>query len=282
MCEFHQLKEFKKSVKSIDGQTALHKQEFLIRLKQYVYNNFGKTMYKKVLDLEIHRIKNQNKIQIPFILKFIKIRKNLKLLDIGCGFGGATVAWSLKGLKCVGIDMLEEDLKIARLRAKSKGVRPIFLKVNSTKIPFSTDSFDIIICDQVLEHTPNFKKTISEMKRIAQKNAIIYIDIPNKFFPIEPHYNLFFVHWLPKKIQKYYIKLRRRKQLYYPIKILTYFELKKEIKKNNLEIVATTKEYINNTLDYSCLKNVIAKILNTAGVPFYLFSPTIQFILRKK
>ena len=268
MLKFRKLKEVKKSAKSIDEQTALHKNEFLSRMNWHIYNNFGKKLYKKVLNLEIHRIKNQNKIQIPFILKFIKIRKDLKLLDVGCGLGGATVAWSLKGIKCIGIDMLEEDLKIARLRAKSKGVRPTFLKVNSTSIPFNNDSFDIIICDQVLEHTPNFKKTISEMKRIAQKNAIIYIDMPNKFFPIEPHYNLFFVHWLPKKIQKHYIKLRKRKQLYYPIKILTYFELKKEIKKNNLEIVATTKDYINNTLDYSCLKNVIAKILNKVRVPF--------------
>ena len=266
----------------MQSKKVQYRSEFLKKIKRHVRRNFGEKLYLRVLNAEKNKIKNQNKIQIPFIIKFAKLKKKLKLLDIGCGTGGATVAWSLKGLDCTGIDLIKEDLNIAKLRAKAQEINPRFIKVSGTHLPFKQDTFDIIICDQVLEHTPNFKKTIKEIKRVAKKNAIIYIDMPNKFFPVEPHYKLFFIHWIPKKLQRIYLKLRKRKKLYYPIKLRTYFELKKEINKQNFEILATTQNYIKEILDYSCFKNIAAKILNKLGVPFFIFSPTIQFILKKK
>jgi 2-polyprenyl-3-methyl-5-hydroxy-6-metoxy-1,4-benzoquinol methylase len=45
--------------------------------------------------------------------------------------------------------------------------------------PYSNDTFDLVICNQVLEHLKNYKKAIDELIRITNKEAYLLIGIPN-------------------------------------------------------------------------------------------------------
>ncbi len=53
--------------------------------------------------------------------------------------------------------------------------------VNLTNIPFSSDSFDLIICNHVLEHIPDDRKAMEEIFRVLSKggNAILQVPISN-------------------------------------------------------------------------------------------------------
>ena len=51
-------------------------------------------------------------------------------------------------------------------------------KVDATNIPFPDNSFDIVICNHVLEHIIDYKKAINEIYRILRKEGIAILQTP--------------------------------------------------------------------------------------------------------
>jgi putative flippase GtrA len=74
-----------------------------------------------------------------------------------------------------------------------------FLRANGRCLPFADKSFDVVHSSAVLEHVGSFDdqaRFIHECVRVARKVA--FFTTPNRWFPIEFHTVLPFVHWLPK------------------------------------------------------------------------------------
>lgn len=73
-------------------------------------------------------------------------------------------------------------------------------------LSFKDKSFDIVLCQQVLEHLPNPPKAISELKRVTKKQLIVSV-------PYEPFFTLFrFLAWekehlwaITPRILKFYL-----------------------------------------------------------------------------
>ena len=65
-------------------------------------------------------------------------------------------------------------------------------------IPAGDAEFDLLVCNSVLEHVPTELRTalVSEMKRVARH---VFIQTPAYEFPVEPHFIMPFVHWLPRQ-----------------------------------------------------------------------------------
>jgi len=64
-------------------------------------------------------------------------------------------------------------------------------------LPFNDKQFDILYCSAVLEHTgtrQDQKLFLDECRRVAHK---CFITTPNRYFPIEMHSFIPFLHWLP-------------------------------------------------------------------------------------
>lgn len=52
------------------------------------------------------------------------------------------------------------------------------IKMDLTDIKFDNESFDVIICNHVLEHIPNDAKAMSEMYRVLKKDGWALINVP--------------------------------------------------------------------------------------------------------
>ncbi len=79
------------------------------------------------------------------------------------------------------------------------GVR--YVEANALSLPFRDQSFDLVHSAAVLEHIgsiDNQAKMISECVRVARRG--ICLTTPNRWFPIEFHTQLPFVHWAPKAL----------------------------------------------------------------------------------
>jgi hypothetical protein len=79
------------------------------------------------------------------------------------------------------------------------GIR--FLKANGLGLPFRDLAFDIVHSSAVLEHVGSFEnqiRLVQECCRVARRS--IFMTTPNRWFPMEFHTILPFVHWLPKPI----------------------------------------------------------------------------------
>jgi SAM-dependent methyltransferase len=66
-----------------------------------------------------------------------------------------------------------------------------------TRLPDS--GFDLAFSNSVIEHVGNFdnqRRFANELLRVGRR---IYCQTPNRWFPIEPHFLVLGVHWLPRK-----------------------------------------------------------------------------------
>jgi SAM-dependent methyltransferase len=69
-------------------------------------------------------------------------------------------------------------------------------------LPFPDKSFDIVYSNAVLEHLPSpahVERFAAEVQRVGKG---WFVTTPNLWYPIEPHYHLPFVQFLPEKPQR--------------------------------------------------------------------------------
>ena len=92
------------------------------------------------------------------------------LLEVGCGEGRIINPVQNKYEKIFGMDISDEALKHVET-SKIKG--------RIENIPFPDNSFDIVLCCEVLEHLPSpiYEKALKEIKRVAKKYVLI--SVPN-------------------------------------------------------------------------------------------------------
>lgn len=100
--------------------------------------------------------------RMRFIKKLLD-KEGKTLLDIGCKDA------SLHGLLKNKHEVILADISPASDLIKKEDVQ---------SMSFKDRSFDIVLCQQVLEHVPNPIKAIAELKRVAKKQLII--TVPNE------------------------------------------------------------------------------------------------------
>jgi len=111
-----------------------------------------------------------------------------RILDFGCATGGYCLELKRLGFECVGVDISEEYIKIAR----NNGVDAYLIK---DRLPFNDKSFDMVIMFELLEHVSKPDEVLREAKRVAKKN--ILITVPNcGGFETLRNYGLTYEHFL--------------------------------------------------------------------------------------
>lgn len=124
--------------------------------------------------------KNYKRWNLPFtdfIFKTTDI-KNGKILDAGCGPGllVKTIAKRSKRFQVTGLDVSE--YAISQAKKNCQKLKNVDFKIGSVyKIPFSDNSFDIIVCKDSFHQFPrNPVKALEEMLRVVKKGGLIYIN----------------------------------------------------------------------------------------------------------
>ena len=78
-----------------------------------------------------------------------------------------------------------------------------FIIGDGTNTNFKDMSFDIVHSNATLEHVGSYNNQIAFVKEALRvsKNHV-FIQTPNRFYPIDFHTNLPLIHWLPKKLHR--------------------------------------------------------------------------------
>ena len=112
-----------------------------------------------------------------------------RLLDLGCGEGRhAIAAYMIQELDAVGVDLSIGDLKTTRDRfaqfAKPENPHKslVISVANAARLPFTDESFDKVICSEVLEHIHEYQSVISEIRRVLKTGGRAAISVP-RYFP---------------------------------------------------------------------------------------------------
>jgi ubiquinone/menaquinone biosynthesis C-methylase UbiE len=109
-------------------------------------------------------------------------RPGLRLLDVGCGNGAATIGLAQQlGLEAVGVDIDPGQTEAATTAAQGlSAVR--FQTADATRLPFADGEFDLVYSSKTTHHVPEWSRALSEMVRVLKPGGrLIYFDFVAPF-----------------------------------------------------------------------------------------------------
>lgn len=118
-------------------------------------------------------------IQAKVLANFVGSIQNRRLLDVGTGTGRAALLFARGGARVTGVDASEQMLAIARQRAAADGISVDFRIADAHALPFRDRSFDVAVSLRVVMHTPEWRRCIAELCRVADR--IVILDYPSAF-----------------------------------------------------------------------------------------------------
>lgn len=127
--------------------------------------------------------------------------KTLSLLDVGCASGVITNTLAPHFARAVGL-----DLDAAGLRRAEPNGSSTLLRGSSDRLPFASTSVDVVICAQVYEHVADQATLAAEIHRVLRPGGWCFFSGPNRLWPIEDHYKLPFLSWLPRAWAHAYLR----------------------------------------------------------------------------
>lgn len=232
------------------------------------------------------------------ISKHISVDKTDKILDLGCGYGFLVTLLRNKGYSAYGCDTDIPSIKIAKQLLKENGHDPkIVVNNDNLGLPYPAGKFDFINLNYVLVYVKDRDILFREIKRVLKKNGKVYLITPNYQCCYDVNYGLFLFYFLPRSINKFYLRLVGRKNL-------NFFDSLNFTTKKNLEKVFKKYNFIFEDIgikswlssfkkpDFNgrsaAYKSLIILIRNLHLVKFFRFFTKLGFytplvyILRKK
>jgi SAM-dependent methyltransferase len=122
------------------------------------------------------------------------VRAGERILDVGAGNGGALERFNANN-PIIAIDL-------------SPGTGPWLDQSNvevvvgdGTNLPFTDREFPLVFSSSVIEHVPRSlqQRFADEIRRVGER---YFVQTPNRYFPIEPHYQLPFFQFLPESLRR--------------------------------------------------------------------------------
>ena len=104
-----------------------------------------------------------------------------RILDNGCGLGSYLNAFAPFSDQRFGLEIEEERARQAL--AVAEGI----VTSQGEKLPFASNSFDVVFSNEVIEHTGNDALYMQEMVRVVKPAGRILIFCPNRWYPVEQH-----------------------------------------------------------------------------------------------
>lgn len=166
----------------------------------------------------------------------VTLTKKMKILDLGCGYGLFVLLLKKQGFNVWGCDVDKKTIEIGKEIFKENKANPKLIKVNDKKFPYPNSSFDFIYIKYVLSYVKDLDVFFKEIRRVLKKNGKAYIINPNNQCFYEFNYGVIMIPWLPKIINKVYLRLRGRRASYLNgVNFITRRTLEKLFKKNNFQ-----------------------------------------------
>ncbi len=119
--------------------------------------------------------------EVPLLRRYA-LPAESRILDAGCGTGEAAsrVAELFPQAHVLGVDIIDEHLKLARQRYASQAPRLAFEHQSVFGLDAADDSFDLTLCRHVLHSIPHADEVMAELTRVTRPGGYLHI-IPEDY-----------------------------------------------------------------------------------------------------
>jgi 2-polyprenyl-6-hydroxyphenyl methylase/3-demethylubiquinone-9 3-methyltransferase len=158
-------------------------EEIYSQINNDIYKTEGNRWWDE--DFSLNLIKTlYNPFRVGYIKRTIEKFKTssevIYALEVGCGGGILSEELAKMGLLTTGIDPSEQSLNSAINHAKESNLIINYEKGAGETLPFPNNSFDVVICCDVLEHVRDLPKVISEISRVLKRGGVFIYDTFNR------------------------------------------------------------------------------------------------------
>jgi SAM-dependent methyltransferase len=101
-----------------------------------------------------------------------------RVADVGCGEG--YVLARIQAPQAVGVDISKAAMLMAAKLTGAKRASTTLVRADGECLPFQDSFFDAAVCSEMLEHTPNPAKVVSELARVTRPGGRVVLTIPNE------------------------------------------------------------------------------------------------------
>jgi len=133
--------------------------------------------------------------------------EQLDVLDIGSGYGHTALALASRCRKVTGIEPCQEPARFALQLCQESNVANAHFQHASLDDYTTDERFDLVILDNVLEHLPDQSGALDKIHSLLKPGGVLYLLVPNKYWPIEVHYHLPFLGWMPLEMANLYLRI---------------------------------------------------------------------------
>ncbi|HEY6830057.1 MAG TPA: methyltransferase domain-containing protein [Gemmatimonadaceae bacterium] len=140
--------------------------------------------------------RNLRQRRYELFLELCRVDPHEPILDVGAGGGDALERFNRTN-PIVAVD-LSPKVDGTYLDAPNVTVEV----GDGTALRFADEEFPVVFSNSVLEHIPRDMQLAfaSEVRRVGRR---YFVQTPNRYFPIEPHYQVPLFQFLPKRTQRW-------------------------------------------------------------------------------
>ena len=125
-------------------------------------------------------------VRYRFALDAIPNLEGKRVLDVPCGIGYGSAMLARKTGEVVGVDISEEAIAKGREKyLEQNGQRkPMsnlqLLKMDALSLTFPDASFDAVVSFEGVEHVPDPRRMIAEVRRVLKPDGVFVVSTPNR------------------------------------------------------------------------------------------------------
>jgi len=131
----------------------------------------------------------------------------LDVVDIGCGAGTQSRLWAEQGHRVYGIDVNQPLIELARERSAAARLTIKFDVGSATRLPYETESMDICLMPELLEHVVDWRSCLDEAVRVLRPGGLLFLSTTNVLCPKQQEFNLPLYSWYPGVLKRRVEKL---------------------------------------------------------------------------
>jgi ubiquinone/menaquinone biosynthesis C-methylase UbiE len=117
------------------------------------------------------------------VFEYLELTDGDRLLECGCGRGFyLNMIRELSRCEATGIELDPPVIAVARDKVGSRGVS--LLRADITRLPFRDAQFNKILFSEVLEHIPDDRRALEEIRRVLEPGGVVAVTVPNARYPL--------------------------------------------------------------------------------------------------